>query len=166
MISCTVLNLPSFMSKLLSTDCFDSFVLEEALIRMAATFHIDGRLNKDFYTPDEWSDPAIRPYDFMPWSDARRFCRDIIKGKRVPVSMQLVLELKPEFMKKTLEAQGAPGDAVSAFCLNVRLENGKMHLITGVSIKTFTVDRTPEQFWDKTIRRFLTAKDIAFEEDT
>ena len=69
-------------------------------------------------------------------------------------------------MKKTLEAQGAPGDAVSAFCLNVRLENGKMHLITGVSMKTFTVDRTPEQIWDKTIRRFLTAKDIAFEEDT
>ena len=58
MVSFTIHNVGPFMSKLLSSDCFDSFLLEEAVIRMAVTYTIDGHLNKDFLESDADADPV------------------------------------------------------------------------------------------------------------
>ena len=42
------------MGKLLGTECFDSFLLEEAVITTYNTFRIDGRINREFYSDEEW----------------------------------------------------------------------------------------------------------------
>ena len=48
MIALQIENTGSFMSKLLRSECFDLFLLEEAVIRKAATWKIDGHMNHAF----------------------------------------------------------------------------------------------------------------------
>ena len=51
MIALHILDVKQFMSKLLLNDTFDHFLLSEAVITTYNTFHIDGRLQKDYYNP-------------------------------------------------------------------------------------------------------------------
>ncbi len=168
MISLGVNNIGSFMSKLLSSECFDSFLLEEATIRMAVTYSIDGHLNKDFYEEDVWNDANERPYDYQPWSELRDRCRAVIKGSRAPIFFQFTLRLKPEFVPSTLKEvdEQATIDAISALAMNIRLENNQLHVVSGVSMKTFTLDKSADKIWDNTVKKFLTSKGIEYEENT
>ena len=49
MIAVLASNNKEFMTKLLTSDIFDDFLVEEATIDTFNTFHIDGRIHKDFY---------------------------------------------------------------------------------------------------------------------
>ena len=154
------------MSKLLSSDCFDSFLLEEADIRMAAAFSIDGHLNRDFYDTDVWEDRSLRPYDFMPWHDIREYCRSIIKGNAAPSYFRFTLRLKPEYLDATLRRGGAGAELISnigALLLNIRLERGKLMVLTGIFFTGFTTDKSADGIWDGTVKRFLHARGIEFE---
>ncbi len=169
MVSFTIHNIGTFMAKLFSTDSFDSFLLKEAVIRMAVTYSIDGQLNKDFYendVADGEGDPGHRFFSYQPWSEARLLCREIIKGKKAPSFLRLTLLLKPQYVFPTLQkADDLPRSTmenVAALILNVRLDDTGLHLITGVAVKTFLPDKTPDRIWDHTMERFLAAKEIAF----
>lgn len=169
MVSFTIHNVGPFMSKLLSSECFDSFLLEEAVIRMAVTYTIDGHLNKDFYESDaegDPGDPVQRPFLMQPWSDARSICREIIKGKHAPSSFRFTLCLKPAFVAATLreapDLQPGTLEAVSALQINIRLDAQGLRLLTGVAMNTFVADKSPDRVWDQTIERFLARKEISF----
>ncbi len=157
------------MAKLLSTDCFDSFLLEQAVIRMAATYSIDGQLNKDFYdgdVSDGESDPEHRLFTFLPWSEVRPLCREMIKGKKAPTLMKITLRLKPSYVEATLQraADLQPGtlENVAGLLLNIRLDDTGLHLTTGIAARTFLMDKSPDCVWDRTMERFLASKDIDF----
>ena len=47
--------------------------------------------------------------------------------------------------------------------LTIRYKNGEASLLTGISMKSFTMNKNADRLWDKTIRRFLEANEIAFE---
>lgn len=157
------------MSKLLSTDCFDSFLLDEAVIRMAVTYTIDGHLNKDFYESAVWDDPVQRPFALQPWSEARLMCREMIKGKKAPSSFRITLQLKPSYIDKTLstgrDLQPGTVDAVGALAINIRLEEGILRVITGVSMKQFVMDKSPDRIWDEVMEKFLISKGIQFDRE-
>ena len=48
-----ILEMKHFMAKLLTEDCFDSFLLEKASVSCAVSYEIDGRVNPEFYQDDE-----------------------------------------------------------------------------------------------------------------
>ena len=52
MIAIEITDLKIFMNTLLLKETFDTFYLEEATLKTAQTFVIDGHLNKEFYTKD------------------------------------------------------------------------------------------------------------------
>ena len=52
MLAIQIKDVKTFMSKLLSGNTFDSFLLEEAQIHTFNTFVIDGHQNRDFYTKE------------------------------------------------------------------------------------------------------------------
>jgi hypothetical protein len=169
MVSFTVHNIASFMAKLFSSDTFDSFLLKEAVIRMAVTYSIDGQLNKEFYedgVSDIKNDPEHRFFAYQPWSEARLLCREIIKGKKAPSFLRLTLQLKPQYMSPTLQKakdlQNGTLEQISALILNVRLDSTGLHLITGVAANTFLMDKSPDRIWDRTVERFLASKEIDF----
>ena len=64
MIALQIKEIKSFMGKLLGTECFDSFLLEEAVITTYNTFRIDGRINREFYSDEEWENKETHPDEF------------------------------------------------------------------------------------------------------
>ena len=50
MIALKIAEVKDFMNKLLCQDVFDHFLIQEAIITTNVSCHIDGTLQKDFYT--------------------------------------------------------------------------------------------------------------------
>ena len=166
MIALKITNIKQFMSKLLTGEDFDAFMLEEASISTYNTFHIDGHQNRDFYTSEEWEDETIRPYEFSTWQTIRPICFDLIKGTHTPAAFRFVLHLMPKHAQSIL----SKGDTtvtlqlLKAFVLNIKYDGTDLTLVTGTALHTFLMDKTPDVLWDQTVRQFLSQKGISYEE--
>lgn len=166
MLAIQIKDVKTFMAKLLSADTFDSFLLEEAQIHTYNTFVIDGHQNRDFYTKEELEDPEVFPYEYSMWKDMKGICFQLIKGKKVPSFLKITLHQKPECSYTILEEGGAKNltQSLKAFVVTIKYDANGLMLTTGTSFSTFLLDKTPDQLWDQAFRRFLTEKEIAFEE--
>lgn len=166
MIALKIMNIKQFMSRLLGSGDFDSFLLEEASISTYNTFLIDGHQNKDFYTTEEWEDESIRPYGFSTWKSIRPICFDLIKGTRTPTAFRFVLHLIPKYVESVLNSSetAIEPQQIKAFVLNIKYDGTDLTIVTGTSYHTFLMDKTPDVLWDQTVRQFLSKKEIAYEE--
>lgn len=154
MISLKVNNVNDFMNSLLGKDTFDSFLVSELEIINANTFHIDGRLNKSFYTDEELAQISE---DFVNWSKLRPICFDIIKGKKVPSKVKIVFQLSKSSIASFVGQSGLDIDVstVSGMYMHVLFENNTVHIITGTSLSIFTMDKSLDKCWDEQIKRIL-----------
>ena len=161
-----ITEMKNFMGKLLGTDCFDSFLLAEASIMTAVEYNIDGHINKDFYTKEEQEDPQICPHDFVSWNAMRPICFDMIKGKRSPSRFKFVFHLNPDYVPGVLKGidTSVTPDQVKALVLTIRYDTGGINIITGTAFHSFVMDKSLDAQWDKTMRQFLSRKQIAFSE--
>ena len=166
MLAIQIKDVKTFMAKLLSADTFDSFLLEEVQIHTFNTFHIDGHLNREFYTKEELEETEMFPYEYSQWKDMKGICFQLIKGKKVPSFLKITLHQKPECSYTILEEGGAKNltQSLKAFVVTIKYDANGLMLTTGTSFSTFLLDKTPDQLWDQAFRRFLTEKEIAFEE--
>ncbi len=166
MIALKITNIKQFMGKLLTTESFDSFLLEEASIATYNTFVIDGHQNRDFYSTEEWEDKQIRPYDFSMWKQIRPICFSLIKGTHTPSSFKFILHLIPDYAPSILkkeETQIMP-EQIKAFVLTIKYDGTTLTLITGTAFHTFIMDKSVDNLWDNAIKKFLDKWDIAYEE--
>lgn len=166
MTSFHIKELKNFMSKLLATNCFDSFLLAEATISTAVEYTIDGHINKDFFTQEELKETQICPHDFASWSAMRPICYEIIKGKRSPSRFKFVFHLMPDYVPGVLKGadDSITADQVKALVLTIKYDGSAASLVTGTSFHTFVMDKTLDAQWDKTMRQFLTKKGISYSE--
>ena len=67
MISIELTDTKDFMNKLLRTEIFDNFLLQEAVITKAASYVIDGHLQKGFYSSTELEENGIAGYSILPF---------------------------------------------------------------------------------------------------
>jgi len=102
MISIELTDTKDFMNKLLRTEIFDNFLLQEAVITKAASYVIDGHLQKGFYSSTELEENGIVGYSILPFRMLRTNCFDLIKGRQTPSSFKFVFLLSPENMEHTL----------------------------------------------------------------
>ncbi|MGN0157413.1 MAG: DUF5721 family protein [Lachnospiraceae bacterium] len=165
MILCNITDRKDFMGKLLGSDCFDAFLLGEAVIHTASSYVIDGRINRDFFTKEELEDPQIVPYEYAEWKNIRPFCFDLMKGKRTPTSFQFVLYLKPENMQKVLSRLDSDEDTsfIRYMVMNIKFDVSSLCVTSGISYRTFSVDKQPESLWDHTLKQFLDNKQISYD---
>jgi hypothetical protein len=166
MIALHLTDLKSFMNELLKTDTFDHFLLQEAVITSAATYVIDGHINKDFYSESELEELGLTGYPALPFSFLRQNCFDLIKGKKAPDSFRFVFELSPENLSRTLESVQSSYTAadLSGVFINLRFQNQLLTLTTGISYRIFSVDKSLDSAWDALVKRFLSQHKISFEE--
>lgn len=158
MISLKLTNRKMFMKHLLLTETFDHFLFIEGEITTFNTFTIDGYLHKDFFEEE----PTL---SFSFWKQIREFCFSIIKGKRTPLQFKFVFSLSPENIAKLIsqnELDFQPQD-VQGLYLNLRFNGTDLQCITGTSLKTFTLDKSLEQAWDKMVQKFFSQKGIEYE---
>ena len=164
MIALQIQDIKDFMSRLLLSSAFDSFLMVEGSITTFSTFQIDGRFHPDYYSRDEQEDSRLSGRRFSLWKDIRPFCLELIKGKRTPLGFHFTFQLSPENTEKLL-AQADSSFSVSdvnGLVLNIRFEGGTLSCVTGTSLKLFTMDKSLDQAWDRMIQKFFTQQNLAF----
>ena len=166
MIALKITNIKNFMGKLLASDAFDVFMLEEASISTYNTFMIDGHQNRDFYTTEEWEDRELRPYDFSTWKQIRPICYSLIKGTKTPSAFKFILHLIPEHVLAILEKNdtNVTSNQLKALVLTIKYDGTSLTLITGTAFHSFVMDKSVDSLWDNAIKKFLDKCEIEYEE--
>lgn len=166
MIALKIMNIKQFMGKLLASESFDLFLLEEASISTYNTFLIDGHQNRDFYTSEEWDDKEIRPFDFTTWKQIRPICYSLIKGTKTPSAFKFILHLIPDYLASVLKEQDTTvtPQQIKALVLTVKYDGTTLTLITGTAFHTFIMDKSADVLWDNAVKSFLDKRDISYEE--
>ena len=118
-----------------------------------------------FYTKEEWEDKTDHPFPLISWSEVRGHMRELIRGKKAPASLSIVLQLRPDMMEQMLTAEGYPQlrDNIGAMVLNIRYDGKEVTLVTGIALKSFTLDRNADRIWDEAMGRFLASCEIGYE---
>ena len=95
----------------------------------------------------------------------RGHLRELIRGKKAPASLSIVLQLRPDLCAKILTAQGYQQllDSIGAMVLNIRYDGTEVTLVTGIALKSFTLDKNADRIWDETMEKFLASREIGFE---
>ncbi|SFP53200.1 hypothetical protein SAMN04487928_103109 [Butyrivibrio proteoclasticus] len=163
MIAIRIQKQKDFMGKLLTSEIFDTFLVNEATIETFNTFHIDGKLHKDFYNSVDSSD-YIPDSDFSLWKNLRPICLDLIKGKRTPLGFRFIFYLGGSLREALINASGSDilPEQVN-LGLNIKYSSGEMILTTGTAFSIFTLDKEIEKAWDSYIPSFLDKNNIEYE---
>ncbi len=161
MTSLQIKEIKHFMNTLLLSEQFDCFQVAEATITTFNTFHIDGHIVKEFYSPEEEITSKLSL-----WKDIRPICFQLIKGKRTPVSFRIILQAAPELIEELAASDECEvaANLIQSLTLNIRYDAGKAYGVTGTSFTTFLMDKTTDAVWDKYIRLFFEKACIAYEE--
>ena len=160
MILLSISEVKEFMSKLLLSDTFDSFLFIEGEIVTFNTFSINGYLQKDFFDKD-----MIPERNYSLWKELREYCFSRIRGKRTPLRFKFVFGLSEPNIEKLLRQQGlsfTPQD-VQGLYLNISYDGHSLRCVTGTSMNLFTLDKSLEEAWDKMVQKFFVQKEISFE---
>ena len=150
MISFNVKDINNFMQQLLVKETFDKFLLCECEINTSATFHINGHVNRHFYNSEELQ--TINN-DFICWKNIKHICFEIIKGKKVPTKMKLIFALTKDKYSDIINSSAMviKPEEIGGLYIHIIYENCKIEVITGTSLNTFTMDKTLDKYWDKTV---------------
>ncbi len=158
-------DIKQFMNRLLGSSLFDNFLLSEAMIQTGVTYQIDGTLQRIFYTEDQLEELGITNSTYVPFSLVRSNCFDLIKGKNVPLAFRFVFLLSPENMANTIEHSHSSfsSNDISGMFINLNYRGGKLTCTTGISYKTFSMDKSLEQEWDMLVEKFFKKAQIEIE---
>ena len=102
MINIHIKDKKGFTSKLFLKEDFDSFFVTEASVTTFNTYTIDGRIQKRFYTNEEYEN--LGKPEFSRWKDIRKLCFDMIKGSKTPIRFKIVLKLPEDLTLSILES--------------------------------------------------------------
>ena len=160
MIALKAEDVKSFTSRLFVKEDFDSFWVKEVNIVTYNSFTMDGHTRQGYYTEEEREEQKIG--EFSSWKKLRPFCFSLIKGKKLPESFKIVLQLPPENTERFAASSGAgiEGDQIQGLYLNIRYEEGELYCITGTALKFFTMDKTLDTQWDQAVRDFFRSHQI------
>lgn len=163
MIALSIADTKDFMQKLLIQKVFDQFYLLEGEVATFASFKIDGELNEAYYTSDETEILEGRKYSR--WSEVKPVAFQLIKGKKLPVHFRFVLQLSAENTNWLLEKYHLEHlkEQLTGLYLNIRYQEQKLVCVTGLSYRTFVMDKTLERLWDETARQFMKQNSIVTE---
>ncbi|MCD8073640.1 MAG: DUF5721 family protein [Lachnospiraceae bacterium] len=153
-----------FVKKLLTDDTFDTFLLSEASITTFATFQVDGTFHPDYLDTSEADQLIAEKSGYTLWKRVRPFFFDLTKGRHTPLRFSIVFRLAPHNVKKLITQGGLPisPEQVDGLFLNIRFDGKTISCVSGVSMKSFTLDRSLEHAWDDMLEKFFRQKQIPF----
>ena len=159
MVAIKIEDVKEFTSRLFLKDSFDGFLLKEAQIVTFGSVSIDGRLRRGFFLPQELERLGQEAY--APWSLWRPHCFELIRGKRLPESFRVVLQLPQDQAERFCLELGEKEQDAPGLYLNIRYEDGTLYCVTGISLKVFTLYKTLEQEWDRRAEEMMRQMKIA-----
>lgn len=165
MIALKIEDIKLFTSKLFVGEVFDQFLAKEAVIATFNTFTIDGTVRSGYYSREEQEEKKIG--QLSTWAMMKPFCFSLIKGKRLPISFRIILQMSKEGTERFLASRQIPftSDQVKGLYINIRYEEDKLICVTGTSVSVFTLDKTLDEDWDQAFKGFLKRNEIPFLEE-
>lgn len=163
MIALAITDIRDFTQKLLIQKVFDQFLFREGEVETFAAFRFEGELNEAYYTSDELE--ILGERRFCLWSEVKPHIFQLIKGRKLPVSFRFVLQLSEENTDWLLKKHHLEHlkEQLAGLYLNIRYQDQKLVCITGLSYKTFIMDKTLERLWDETTQQYMKQNDIIVE---
>ncbi len=161
MIAIKVMKQKNFMAKLLTSDLFDDYLVDEVVIDTYNTFTIDGRIHKDFYKNTNEEDETCPKEEFSKWEKIRPICLSLIKGRQTPLGFKFILRLSDD--QKALLFEMIDSDISMeqvSFGINIKFSSGEVMVTTGVNYSIFTLDKEAEKAWDNYVPSFLESNGI------
>jgi hypothetical protein len=147
-----------FMNELLNGTRFDSFYMHETRLKVAVDYYISGEINQKFFESDgedgEEKNSEIPKYIY--WRDIKHVVFELMKGKRLPVNFKIILKFNCDNIRKLIEMNNlalSPDD-VGALFYNISFDDGKLQVVTGSSIKVFSLDKSLDNIWDDTVQKY------------
>lgn len=165
MIALKIEDIKPFTSKLFVGEVFDRFLVKEASISTFNTFTIDGNIRPGYYSREEAEEEKIG--SLSTWAMMKPFCFSLIKGKKLPGSFRIIMQMPLEEAERFLSSRQIPlhSDQVKGLYVNIRYEEEKLTCVTGTSVSVFTLDKTLDEEWDQAFKVFLKQNQILFLEE-
>ncbi len=141
------------MQKLLLSDAFDHFLLCEGEICTFSTFSLNGQVNKKFFEEEAES----LSENFILWANVKHICYEIIRGKRIPTKIKLVLALPKKNYEKIISDSGIAlsPEIIGGLYLHILYEDNTVNIITGTTLNSFIMDKSLDNYWDKLLLSFF-----------
>lgn len=168
MIALQITDIGLFMNRLLKDGIFDHFLLQEAVVAQAVTYHIDGTVNTDFFDENEGMPAGMSGLKYIPFERVRPICFELIRGKKKPGYFKFVFLLSPENQKNTVERSGSSfqdGD-ITAMYINLIYRNNALLCTTGIACRLFSLDKTLDREWNRLVQVFFKQHGIPFEQQS
>lgn len=143
-----------FMNHLLKENTFDLFEMVSLNLKTDITYDIDGMQNSDYFDEDVDT--------YASWDHFKGKVATLIKGPRAPIYFKLVLALSSNQTENILLKTEASTDLIQGFFLNIVYDQNQAKITTGTNYKTFSMDKTPEQYFDTSMKKFLERHNIPY----
>lgn len=153
MTALTVESIKEFMHLLFKSSEFNNYLVHKAMATTFTTFEISGELNSDYFSDD--NQPERK---YCTWEEIRPYVFSVIKGSKLPKSMKIVLAA-PLSLTESLSSNA------SVLFINIIYENGVLNIITGSSVKSFTLDKSHDFIWDEYVEEFIKNNGITIKQD-
>ncbi|WP_418474730.1 DUF5721 family protein [Frisingicoccus sp.] len=162
MIGLSIQDIKNFMAGMLTGNMFDKFYLCDGEIQTFTEFHLGGYLNRPYFDSEEWENLEGRKLCL--WSEMKPFVFQLIRGHKLPVRFKFVFQLSRENTVWLLEKHRLPvrEEDIGGLFMNITYEHQKLVCTSGVSYKTFIMDKTLEQCWDETVCQYFKQNHIAY----
>lgn len=141
-----ILDIKNFMQLLFQTDKLDSYEFVSAELNSDISYSLNGLIHKEFFNEEETDFMELADYDYLPWHLAKEKLFTLIKGKKTPLQLKIVLKAcknQTQFILSHTNSSLNPNDIDGIF-LNIIFQKNKLNVICGISYKIFTMDKQLE----------------------
>lgn len=165
MRSWKILDIKKFMNHMLRLETFDGFLLSEVTVNTKMSVVIDGHIPEGYYSQQERAEQGLANERCLFYREVRPVCYEVIRGKRQPESFRFVFLLSQEQTAELLEdcRLKIPLSDIANISLNVSFQNGELYITTGVTRRTFTMDKSLDFAWEQWVETFLRGQAITLE---
>lgn len=163
MIALQIQDKKKMLQVLLESTSFDTFLMQEVSVIRDSSLFLEGRIHPKYQAQQ---DPVqTEGADFVPWHNIRTLLASYI-GKEFPLSFKFVLQAPAAYTQNLLKNAAFTGDpsTVKGLILTFRYEQEHLTCLTGISLTTFSMDKSIETLWDQGIKKALANMQIGFEE--
>lgn len=165
MQSIHILDIKPFMQLLFQTEQLNEYEFVSADIRTDMTYSLDGHINRSFFSEEELIQHSLTQRSYLTWSIAREKVFTLIKGKRTPSLLKIVLRASVPETENLISSTNSSlnSNDIDGIFLNINFQENKLNVICGISYKIFTMDKELESEFSTKIITLLKSNSITCE---
>lgn len=141
-----ILDIKPFMQLLFQTDVLDLYKFVSAELRTDMLYSLDGHINRDFFCSEELDTLHLTGETYLPWHIAREKVFMLIKGKKTPSQLKIILKFSDSQINNFLKSSNSSlnSNDINGLFLNIMFQENKLNVICGISYNVFTMNKDLE----------------------